>query len=297
MSKFEGVFPAVPTPFEKGGETINERSFREILDFLIGHGVHGLFVTGVTGEGPLIPPAERKRIIDIAVEQTAGRAVIIIQSSNNLLPDTLDIARHAVKAGVDGIAVLSPWFFGCDDAAVIAYIQAVSEAIGDTPLFLYNIPGRTGNPYSFQAVQELRKRCGNIRGIKESGSLVTMAKWYEIQDEKFRVFCGIDQHEYDAYRLGGLAIVAAFANWLPETFVAFHKAASAGNWEEARRLQNKITNTVAPAVNENLIANIKAGLRMKGIPAGWCRPPLRDLSKAEEDDLRRKLVEVGFLSD
>lgn len=297
MSKFQGVFPALPTPFTKGGETFDEDSLRQVIDYLIDNGVHGLFATGATGEGPSIPPDERKRIIDAVMDQTAGRATVIIQVAYNMPADTIDIARHAAAAGVDGVAVLTPWFFHCDTQAMITYVRQIAESVKETPVFLYNIPARTGNNYNFDTVSALKDGCPNLAGIKESGNLNNLARWMELQDERFHVYCGMDQHEYDAYRLGSRSIVASFANWLPATFVAFHEAASAGRWEEARALQDKIIEIITPAVNENLLANIKTALRIKGVPAGFVRPPLRDLTDEEETDLRHVLTKVGFLSE
>ncbi len=286
MKKFEGVFPALPVPFTKGGAAFDESALRQMIDDLIDKGVHGLFATGSTGEGPSIPPEERKRIIDVVVDQTAGRAQIIIQACYNLLPETIDIATYAAKVGVDAIATLAPWYYHCDRLAMTQYMSAIAEALGSTPLFLYNIPDRTTNDFPFEVVADLKEKYENIRGIKESGNLTNLSRWMQLQDERFRVYCGMDQHEYDAYRLGGRALVASFANWLPETFVAFHNAACAGNWEEAWKHQQTIIRTITPAVNENVLANIKFGLREKGIPAGYVRPPLRDLTVEEENDLR-----------
>ncbi len=297
MKKFEGVFPALPTPFTQGGDTVDEASLRKVVDYLIGQGVHGLFATGATGEGPTIPPDERKQIIDIVIDQAAGRVTIIFQVAYNLIADTIDIAKYAAQAGADGVAILTPWFFECDSKAMVKYVLSIAETIPETPLFLYNIPARTGNNYSYETVSELKERCPSLAGIKESGNLNNLARWMELQDERFQVFCGMDPHEYDAYRLGSRSIVASFANWLPDTFVAFHEAASAGRWDEARALQSKIIQTITPAINPNHLANIKTALRMKGVPAGYVRPPLRDLTEEEESDLRRNMIAVGFLSE
>lgn len=296
MEQFQGVYPAVPTPFNRGGERFDEDAMRAMVDRLIQCGVHGLFITGATGEGPSIPVEERKRIIDVVLDQSNHRITVIAQTGAMILPETIEISTYAARQGVDGVAVLIPSFFLCDRKAVIDYFVPIAEALDRTPLFFYNIPARTGNDLPFASVAELRERCPNIRGIKESGNLTNLARWMELQDEDFFVFCGMDQHEYDAYKLGSRSIVASFANWLPETFVAFHEAASNGRWEEARALQDTIIQIITPAVNENLFANIKAGLRMKGVPAGYVRPPLRDLTENEELILQNHLIKNSYLS-
>lgn len=295
MTPFQGVFPAVPTPFSKGGETFDEPAMRGQIKYLIEKGVHGLFITGATGEGPSIPPDERKRVIDVVADENANQTCLIAQIGCNTVPETIEIAKHAAKVKLGGAAVLIPPFYLCDGAAVVEFFLPIAEALGDVPLFFYNIPARTGNDLPFDAVAELKERCSNVSGIKESGTLTNLAKWMELQDDRFRVYCGMDPHEYDAYLLGSRAIVASFANWLPETFVAFHEAACAGRWEEARKLQNQIIKTITPGINENVFANIKTGLRMKGVTAGYVRKPLRDLTGDEEEALRQKLIANGFL--
>ncbi len=298
---FEGIYPAAPTPFTANGEKVDEGALRTIIDHLIGQGVQGFFALGSTGEGPMLTLEEHKRINDIFMEQCKGRVRVFMQIGRNLLSETIEMAKYAAKSGVDGVAGLLPWFYACDSLATVNYFETLSKAVSGTPLFIYNIPVRTGNTLTFEALEELCKRCPNMAGVKESGSLENIEQWLRLQNDNFRVFCGNDLFEYDSYKIGVRSIVAAFATWMPETFLAFDKAANAGDWDEAQKQQDRIKEVITPIIHPDLMPNlnssIKAGLKMQGLPAGFVRPPNRELTDEETERVHKALLASGFLKE
>lgn len=285
MTRFEGVFPALLTPFTAGGFAIDEPGVRRMVDYLIDAGVHGLFVGGTTGEGISLTVEERQRLAEVVMDQAARRCRVIFLCAANQPWDAVALARQAEQLGADGAALLPPWYYAVDAKGLARHIQAVAEAVPGLPIFLYNIPARTGNAFTAEVVKQLREACPHLAGIKESGRFENMKEWLALQDERFTVFNGNDLFELGAYQLGARALVASFANIIPQTFVAFHAAACAGNWEEAERLQERIRVIVEVVDNENQIANLKAVLRSRDLPAGCVRPPLRELERWEEEDL------------
>ncbi|MDX9754877.1 MAG: dihydrodipicolinate synthase family protein [bacterium] len=295
MKLFKGIYPAVVTPFTRGGETIDAAALRGLIDYLIREGVHGLFPAGTTGEGISLTVAERKQMIDVVLDAADGRVPVIFHCSANHYKEIIEVCRHAQAAGAAGVAVLPPWYYACDAETILQHIQPVADAVPELPVFVYNIPSRTGNAMTLDILSELKQRCPNLAGIKESGCYENLEQWVTLQDERFTVFNGMDDKELAAYRLGVRAMVASFANLLPATFAAFHEAASREHWELAEACQARICELIPIIDSPVQIANIKAALRMKGLPSGAMRPPLRELRQEEEEFLQEELKKVLFL--
>jgi 4-hydroxy-tetrahydrodipicolinate synthase len=294
MKKFEGVFPAVITPFTHHGLAVDEEKYSAVVQHLIHKKVHGLFIAGTTGEGPSLCVEERKRLIDLTMKHTAGHTAVIAHCSFNDPHDAIAVGLHAQSAGVDGIALLTPWYYKCDQQAIYRHIQTIVESVTEIPVFLYNIPQRTTNPFEFETVRTLKETYPTIAGIKESGDFANLDGWLKLQDERFTVFNGKDDLEFEAYQKGVRAVVAAFGNIMPDAFTAFHAAASQGDWDGALAHQERIRATIGAVENENLIANIKAVLRFQGVDAGSMRFPLRDLDAREETELIAQFRQCGL---
>lgn len=291
---FRGIFPAVVTPFNEDG-SIDFRSFETLCDYLANAGVHGLFVAGTTGEFALMSVEERKTLLERAIACVGDRLTVTVHAGHNALRPTIELIRHAREAGARGAGVISPYFYPYDDEALFRYYSAILDAVPDFPILVYNIPVRTGVNTSMPLMKRLRSHYMNLAGIKESGPFDNIEQWLTLQDGTFSVFCGNDDLEYESFRRGCRAIVAAFGNWMPHTFRKFVEAAESGDWDAARSLQERISQLVEPGKVTNQIATIKAGLKLRDLPGGHVRAPNRDLEPDEVNSLRQILDRLGFL--
>ncbi|MFH1742899.1 MAG: dihydrodipicolinate synthase family protein [bacterium] len=289
-----GIFPAVLTPFNEDG-SVNYQSYEALCEYLADGGVHGVYLCGTTGEFPFLTVEERKKLAEHAISKVGNRVTVLVQVGANALQPTIELAQHAQKAGAKGCGIIAPYFFAYDEVSLFRYYSAVLESVPDFPVLLYNLPGRTGVNLSLVLVERLRAKHKNLVGIKESGSFDNIKAWLTLQDDNFRVFCGIDEFEYASFREGARAIVASFGNWLPHTFRKFVDAVDSGDWETARTCQNRIHQLVGPGLVLNQIAVLKAGLKLRGLPAGHLRCPNRDLGPGEVEALREILDSLGFL--
>ena len=296
MKVFEGVYPALLTPFNRGGETVDLASIPAVVDHLIQEGAHGLFITGSTGEGPSLQPDEHKSIIDAVMKPALGKIPVIVQCSYNQPWKAIDVARHAEAAKADAIALLAPHYFGIDEKSMINHFRSIADAVPGFPVFLYNIPSRTGNNITASIVEKLLKTCPNLTGIKESGNFENLKQWMAFQSESFFVFNGMDNVELDAYKMGVRALVSSFANILTSTFAKLHQSALAGDWAEVQKQQDWINKMITVVDNVNIIANMKAIQRYKGVPAGYPRPPLRELEESEKTFLFSELKKIGYFA-
>ena len=290
---FYGIHPAIVTPFDEDG-SVNYSSYETLCGYLADGGCHGIYVCGTTGEFPFLTVEERKKLLEVAITTVGKRVDVLVQVGHNALQPTIELTKHAQEAGAKAAGVIAPYYFAYDEGALFKYYSAILDATPDFPVLLYNLPQRTGVNLSLALMERLKAKHKNLAGIKESGSFDKIKQWLILQDDTFRVFCGIDEYEYDSFKNGCRAIVASFGNWLPGTFRKFVEAADSGDWETAQAMQYRIIRMVGPGLTCNQIAVLKAGLNLRGLPAGYVRSPNRDLSDGEIEVLREILESLGF---
>lgn len=291
-----GIFPALLTPFSADGLTIELDKIKPLCDSLLDDGVDGFFACGTTGEGPYLSAEEKIRVLEETVHAASGRGKVLAQVGCGDLPGTLRVAKDVRRIGVDAVSLLQPWFFRCDAEAQYNYIACVAEALDGFPMYLYNLPGLTGNNLEPAILERLQKRFSNIMGLKESGAPELIQRWRPYQSAQFQVICGNDTQMLRTLCHGGNAVVASTANVLPKVFRALIDAVRASDWETAERQQEKINRFVDVIEGSNVVATIKACMKLKGLDAGFVRPPNRNLSDAEVESLKIRLKELEIIS-
>ncbi|BCV24629.1 4-hydroxy-tetrahydrodipicolinate synthase [Gelria sp. Kuro-4] len=298
MTPLHGIIVAMLTPYGTGGE-VNLPALREYVDFLIARGVHGLFPTGTNGEGPALTLDERKQVIKTVVEQAAGRVPVIAHTGAITTAETIELTRYAQAAGARAAAVVSPYYFPHDEAALESHFSAVAEAVPGFPLYLYNIPGNAKNDLKPGFVARLRQRARNIVGIKDSSKdLTRLEEYIAALGPGFTTIVGTDTLILPALVMGAAGVVSAVANVFPEPCVALYRAWEKGDLEQARTLQYHINRIRTVLKAGPYITPYRAALAWRGLPFAGVRPPFRTLSASEEENLKqnlRELKEQGIL--
>ena len=294
--KIRGVIPPIVTPFTPGAESIDRDALQAHSDWLIEKGVHGLMPCGTTGEGPLLTVSERKEVLDIVVEVADGRVPLLAHVGGITTRQTIDLAVHAAGRGADAVSVVTPYYFGLPDRAMIEHFCAVAGAVPETPVFLYNIPQCTGNWVNPAMLREVAGRCPNVMGIKDSaGDIVKMQAFIELAERSFQVACGNDALLLDGLKAGASAGISGNANAFPEVVVGIFECFWAGDLVGAE-LQQQLLNEVREALhNGRSIAMIKRGIEMRGLQAGGVRPPLADVAAGEVEVAAERLRAAGLL--
>lgn len=127
-----GAVAALFTPFTTRGESIDEGALRAHVEWLLGNGIHGLMTCGTTGEGPLLTNAERRRVLELVVDVTAGRVPVIAHIGSLTTRETIDLARHAVDCGAAAVSVVTPLYYRLADAELIAHYCTVADSVPET---------------------------------------------------------------------------------------------------------------------------------------------------------------------
>lgn len=281
IREFKGVIPAVLTVFDKD-ENIDEAGMRQLVSHLIDKGVNGLYLTGSTGEGFTMTGEERKRVVEIVMDETAGRVPVVVHIGAVGTKISIDLAKHAEEVGADGISSVPPFYWKFNENQIVKYYEEIANACS-LPMIVYNVPlvGLLG----MNAIKRLAA-IENVKGIK-----YTALSHYEITQikdeigEDFLVYSGCDEMSMSGLLAGADGIVGSFYNIMPELFINIYNSIQDKNIEEAQRLQRQAVEIIMYALQiPSFYAGMKAVLRNIGVNAGYCRSPFENLS--EEDEIK-----------
>jgi N-acetylneuraminate lyase len=288
MTILRGVMPALITPMSADGTTVNYEALPSLVDLLIDRGVSGFFVCGGTGEGLLLSPEERRKILEIVVKQTGDRAAIIAHIGALATQDAQSLATHAASLNVDAVAAVPPVYFRVDDDALCEHYRLIGEAAPDTPLWVYQIPSATGVNINTAMVTRLIVR-SNVSGIKYSSyDLYDLANIMALPQE-INVLSGFDEVFVAALSMGAHGAIGSTYNVLPATFSRLYGLAQAGKWEAAQALQLRANRVIQALLTVPMMAGLKAILSDRGLPCGAPRRPLPPL---DEETTRAYLARV-----
>ncbi|MCQ2012132.1 dihydrodipicolinate synthase family protein [Clostridium butyricum] len=283
IKAFKGVIPAVLTVFDKE-ENIDEVGMRQLVSFLIDKGVNGLYLTGSTGEGFTMTSEERKKVVEIVIDETAGRVPVVVHVGAIGTKISIDLAKHAESVGADGISSVPPFYWKFNENQIIKYYEDIANSCS-IPMIVYNVPlvGLLG----MNAIKRLSK-IENVKGIK-----YTALSQYEITQikdevgEEFLVYSGADEMAMSGLIAGADGIVGSFYNIMPELFINIYDAVKNKDLDEAQRLQKQAVEVIMYALQlPSFYAGMKVILKWMGINAGYCRRPFENLT--EEDEVKFK---------
>lgn len=269
-----GVSPAMATPLEADGYTVNTAVIPQLVDLLLAAGVKGLFVGGTTGEGILLTATERQRLHAAAVTAVDGRVPVLLHVGANRLDETLALARHAAAIGADAIAAVTPFFYGVHDLALVTYYQAISVAVPEMPLLLYDIPHLAINGITPEALPRLHEAVPSLVGMKTSRPDVQMVRrLLDAAPDPFLVLAGNESAALGLLALGADGLISGLSTAVPEPFVALTRAYGDGDLATARQQQQLINELLPHLPAGARIGAIKQILTERGIEAGTAVPP------------------------
>ena len=283
--EIRGVIPALVTPFDRD-ENFSERGMRKLVDHLLGKGVHGLYLTGSTGEGFLMTPDERKIVVDTVIDQVAGRVPIIVHIGAIGTKISIDLARHAERAGADAISSVPPFYWKFDNDDVFNYYRDITGATS-LPMIVYNIPlaGLVG----YEQIRRFATLKG-VKGIKYTATThFEMMRMKEELGKQFIVYSGCDEMAMSGLSFGADGIIGSFYNLMPELFIDMYHAMKVHDLKLAEARQRTANIIIMYATQKNHIGIMKRALSWMGVNAGYCRSPFRNFSPEEEREIRNEL--------
>lgn len=293
--EIEGIIVAMVTPFD-GGERIDKSGLREIIDYLISNGVHGILPMGSQGEFYALSTKEKFALMDAVIEEINGRVLVIPNTGCITTRDSIELSRYAEKAGADAVSVITPFFISPSQEELYHHYGAICKSV-DIPVLAYNNPGRTGGTQlSPSTVNRLANNYTNFRGIKDnSGDLTLVAEMIRITPRGFKVIMGRDTLIFGGLMYGTAGAISATANVAPKLVTEIYEAYKAGEYSKARESQLKLAPLRSAFALGTFPVVVKEALNMMGYKAGNCRKPVLPLSEEGRRELRQILLDMEIL--
>jgi len=291
--KIEGVIAVLFTPFEQNGN-IDYTAMEELIEFMIGKGIHGMFPCGSVSLGPLMSPEERKQLLEFIVKVNRERVPIIAQIGAADTRTAVDLARHAQSLGVDAIASIPPFYIPTDEEDMYEHFKEIKEAV-KIPVYAYNNlwTGKIISPRLFKRLVDI-----GYQGMKDAGENILLHYNYlRLAPPFFNLLMGNETLALPALVMGVSGFTSGTVNAFPELNLELYRTFKKGELEKAAKLQQKILQlteilSIAPA-----ISNIYACINLRGINFGQPRRPLRSISKELQEEIKEKISQLGLLEE
>ena len=237
----KGVVVPILTPID-AEEKIDEKKMREQVDYVIDGGVSGILAFGSNGEFYVIEEDEMERGLKIMVDQAAGRVPVYFGIGANRTKKCCRLAKMAVANGAAGVSILQPMFLKPTKDELFLHFKTIAESVPETPVLLYNNPGRVGYTLSADLVEKLAHEVPNIVGMKDTSGDITQTSEFirRNRDVNFKVFGGKDTLLYASLCHGAVGGVCTAANFMPELITDVYNKYVAGDLEGSLEAQFKL---------------------------------------------------------
>lgn len=291
LKKYKGVIPAFYACYDEHGDISPER-IRNFTEYLINKGINGLYVNGSSGECIYQSVEERKIVIENVMKVARGRITVINHVACNNTKDSVDLARHSEKLGVDAIAAIPPIYFHLPEYSIAKYWNDISAAAPNTDFVIYNIPQLAGTALTMSLFKEMLKN-PRVIAVKNSSMPVQDIQMFKtegiMEKGEFIVFNGPDEQFVSGRMIGADGGIGGTYAVMPELFLAADKAFCEGRCSDALRIQNKIDEIIYAMCKcrGNLYAVMKEILKEKGINLGSVRAPLEPISEGDMDQIHK----------
>lgn len=301
--EFRGSYTVTVTPFTEDGSDIDEQAMRRFVDWQVAQGVPGLIILGTTGEFLTVSDRERTRLIEVTVDQAAGRIPVLVGTMNAHTPTAVRYSKEAERLGAQGLMIVPPYYYTPTEDEIFNYYKAIAEAVS-LPIMLYNNPFTSNVDMKPPLVAKLTRAFDNIRYIKEAS--MDVGRVYDIveaTDGVMNVFAG--ERIVESYLLGAVGYVNPFGNYIPGPSSRICDLLAEGRVEEAKVIQRHITiieHTIAeghPTYGHQCYSKALAALA--GCPVGDVRPPLTTFAslgregRERLEKLRKVMQDLGVL--
>ncbi len=293
----KGVVVPIITPIDEN-EMIDEKALRDQVDYVIDNGILGILAFGSNGEFYVIEDDEMERGLKIMVDQAAGRVPVYFGIGAISTKKCVRLAKMAVANGAAGISILQPMFLKPTETELFLHFKTIAEAVPETPVLLYNNPGRVGYTMSANLVDRLAHQVENIVGMKDtSGDITQTAEFIRrTRDVNFKVFGGKDTLLYASMCHGAVGGVCTAGNFMPELITDVYNKFVAGDLEGSLEAQFKL-NPVRLSMDGAsfpVAAKDMANLRGRNIGVPY-KPNLATPEGPVLDRIKTEMTKAGLL--
>ncbi|MBU0909211.1 MAG: 4-hydroxy-tetrahydrodipicolinate synthase [Proteobacteria bacterium] len=293
MTPFRGAFVAIVTPFIDG--QLDEQGLKDLIEFQISNGTHGIVPCGTTGESATLSHDEHRRVVELTIKTVNGRVPVLAGTGSNSTSETIELTRHAKEAGAAGALVITPYYNKPSQEGLYQHFKTVAEAV-DLPLILYNVPSRTAIDMAATTVA----RCAevdNIVGIKEAtGDMNRACDVIRRCPKDFAVLSGDDFTSLSLVLLGGTGVISVTSNVHPKGMSDLMNAGLAGDVAKAREIQYRLFPLMGAMFYDTNPVPAKKALELMGkIKSGAPRQPLWHMGEEPMNRMKAVLKDQNMI--
>jgi dihydrodipicolinate synthase/N-acetylneuraminate lyase len=286
--RFEGILPAVTTPFESSG-AVDPIALAGNVRALLDAGVHGIVGTGTMGEAGSMNAAERRQVIETIAGEVDGAVPVIAGVSSGTATASISLARDAIDGGADAIMLLPPLGYRADLAELVAFYGAVAEGAG-VPVMLYNNPEASGVDLSASAIASIAEAVPGVVAVKECSGDARRIPALLAAAPQLEVLVGGDDWALEGFCAGATGWVSGVADVAPRECIALYEHSRAGELEPARDVYGRLLPLARFDMTPKLVQFFKAAQDEVGLTGGPCREPRQPLSDDERAQLTAALA-------
>ncbi|HTS39644.1 MAG TPA: 4-hydroxy-tetrahydrodipicolinate synthase [Xanthobacteraceae bacterium] len=292
-TRFRGSFTALVTPFQNGH--VDEKAFRDLVEWQIAEGTNGLVPVGTTGESPTLSHAEHKDVVEWCVDQVDGRVPVIAGAGSNSTKEAIELSQHAEVVGADAVLIVTPYYNKPTQEGLYQHFKAVNDAIG-IPIIIYNIPGRSVIDMSVDTMKRLYE-LKNIAGVKDAtANMVRVSQQRAALGEGFNQLSGEDATALGFMAHGGHGCISVTSNVAPRLCSEFQSACLKGDFGAALKLQDKLMPLHTALFIETNPAPAKYALSLLGKCKEAVRLPMVTVSDKTKTAVREAMVHAGLMN-
>jgi len=292
-TSFRGSFTALVTPFKNGA--VDEKAFRELVDWQIAEGTNGLVPVGTTGESPTLSHDEHKRVVEWCVDQAKKRVPVIAGAGSNSTAEAIDFSKHAEKAGADAVLIVTPYYNKPTQEGLYQHFKAINDAI-NIPIIIYNIPPRSVIDMSVDTMKRLYE-LKNIAGVKDAtASMVRVSQQRAAMGPEFNQLSGEDGTCLGFMAHGGHGCISVTSNVAPRLCAEFQSACLKGDYATALKLHDKLMPLHQNLFIETNPSPAKYALAVLGKISDDVRLPMVPLSEKSKAAVRDAMVHAGLIN-
>ena len=292
---FTGSFTATITPFTANGE-VDEKAFRDFIEWQIDEGTNGLVPVGTTGESPTVSHGEHKQVVEICVDQVRGRVPVIAGAGSNNTVEAVDFAKHAQANGADAVLVVTPYYNKPNQRGLKKHFSTIANSV-DIGVFIYNIPVRSIIDMRVDTMRELFEEHKNIIGVKDATAKVERASEQRLaMGSEFIQMSGEDATALGFNAHGGVGCISVTSNVAPRLCAQMQAACQEGRYSDALEIQDRLLPLHKALFVEPSPAGTKYALYMLGKLENVLRSPMVPVTQNTQSIIRDAMVQAGIIN-
>lgn len=238
LKALKGSIPPVVTPFKNGA--VDYETYGSLVEYQVANGSHGVLVNGTTGEPSTLTTTERNQLVDIAMATVKGRVPVVAATGSQSLAETEALTRHAVKAGVDALLVVTPYYIRPPQRGLVQYYLALA-AQHDVPWMIYHIPGRAAVNVTLESMQQIREKSAHFVGMKHAvNDLGFVSECLAAFGDDFKIFVGLEELSFPMMAIGACGLMNAVGNLRPGVLAQMCEAVWKGDMATGRALHQRL---------------------------------------------------------